>query len=317
MSSNEAGPQRRARRRRVTRVVRFHENKEVGDKLAHLYKFRQGWQSENLARFLLSEFAFIAQPSTIADDVGSDFYCTLFKKEKHNGNHHLIPKNSFLIQIKSSLDDIDLSNKAAFIEQLELPFFIGVVDRQKLNMRIYSGRSLHLLFTMFGSPSKLVATLTPEILNQNYYEVADEKQKHFNLFFPFLAEVGAENLDKDAEIIFPIMATECALILQNISSRNMGEYILGFGPNDVRIFAGSSSVQQFRRNFCYRMAEVFYNLEWLFVHFPDRFPKTEFAAYAESWARIRPHCSQPEQLFVDSIHDRVIHLLSEAESSQK
>src|SRR5271154_5695100 len=108
--------------------------------MAHLYSFRQGWQSETLARFLLSHFSFIAQPSTIADDVGGDFYCTLFRREAAGTNQRLIPNSSFLIQIKSADDEIDLSNKADFLEQLELPFFVGVADREELKLRIYSGR---------------------------------------------------------------------------------------------------------------------------------------------------------------------------------
>ncbi len=285
--------------------------------MGHLYKFRQGWQSENLARFLLSEFAFIAQPSTVADDVGSDFYCTLFKKERSGGDHHLIPKNSFVIQIKSSEDDLDLSSKAGFLEQLELPFFIGVVDRQGLNLKIFSGRPLHLLFTMKGVPNKLLIKFTSHIQDKTYYEIVDEPQKHYNLMFPLLAEVNAKSIDSDSERIFPIMACECSLIHQNISSRRMGEYILGFGSDDVRIFAGSDSVQQFRRNFCYRMAEVFYNLEWILNKSPKQFSKSEFSTHAGSWAQIRSHCSASDQAFVDSIFNRLVAAISAAESLSK
>ena len=284
--------------------------------MAHLYKFRQGWQSENLARFLLSEFAFIAQPSTVADDVGSDFYCTLFKKEKDGGNHHLIPKNSFVIQIKSSENDVDLSSKAGFLEQLELPFFIGVVDRRELSLKIFSGRALHLLFTMIGVPNKLMVKLTPRIQDKHYYETIDEHQKHYNLMFPFIAEVVAKSIDRDSEMIFPLLADECSLIHQNISSRRVKEYILGFGPDDVRIFAGPGSAPQFRQNFCHRMAEVFYNLEWLFNNSPQQFSKPEFSTYAASWAQIRLHCSPSDQALVDSIHSRLT-VISATEPSKE
>lgn len=282
--------------------------------MAHLYKFRQGWQSENLARFLLSEFAFISQPSTVADDVGSDFYCTLFKKEKTGSDHHLIPKNSFVIQIKSSDDEIDLSSKAGFLEQLELPFFVGVVNRQDLTLKIYSGRALHLLFTMRGIPNKLVAKPVSEIRDKHYFEILDDEQKHYRPFFPLIAEVSAQNIDKDSERVFPIMATECSMIHQNISSRRMGEFILVFGLDDSRIFAGPGSARQFRRNFCLRMAEVFYNFEWILKSIPGQFSKSEFTAYEKSWAQIRPHCSEADQSLVDNIHKRLIDEISKTNS---
>jgi hypothetical protein len=30
-------------------------------------KFRKGWQSEHIAKFILSQFSFVAEPSTVAD----------------------------------------------------------------------------------------------------------------------------------------------------------------------------------------------------------------------------------------------------------
>ena len=42
--------------------------------MPHLLSPRKGWENENLAAYLLSRFSFIVQPSSIADDVGSDFF---------------------------------------------------------------------------------------------------------------------------------------------------------------------------------------------------------------------------------------------------
>ena len=65
--------------------------------MAYLKSFREGWRTEHLARFILSKFAFVAQPISISDDIGSDFICTLFE----NREKYLFPTNSFAIQIKS------------------------------------------------------------------------------------------------------------------------------------------------------------------------------------------------------------------------
>jgi hypothetical protein len=47
----------------------------------------------------LSRFSFVAQPSSVADDLGSDFFCTIFEIVKAaSGHDHLRPLSSFAIQ---------------------------------------------------------------------------------------------------------------------------------------------------------------------------------------------------------------------------
>jgi len=129
--------------------------------MAHLLKIRKGWENENLARFILSKFSFVAQPSTIADDLGADFFCTFFikdLKERKNEKNKVIkdvfiyPKHSFAIQIKSSSRQFDLTDKLGFFDNLELPFFIGVVSQQKLSITIYSGDVIPELLSLLGLP---------------------------------------------------------------------------------------------------------------------------------------------------------------------
>lgn len=273
--------------------------------MPHLYKFRKGWQSEGLASFLLSHFAFIAKPSTVADDVGSDFYCTLFKKDTAGSNHYLIPRNSFAIQIKSSTTSIDLSDKAEFLHQLEVPFFVGVVDRHNMRLAIYSGRGLDLLFAMKGIPRKLVIKLVPSIQNKTYYEIVDEQQKEYNLNFPLITDINGTDVDAQGDQFYSAMAAECSMIHENISSRRRGEFILRFGPDDLRIFAGPGSAQTFRQNFFWRLAEVFYNLEWIYLNKTPQFSKAEFEQYADCWSKLRPHAPDPEKALVDDICEKV------------
>ena len=79
-----------------------------------------------MARFILSRISFVAHPATVADDVGSDFYCTLFETVEDAGEKYLIPRNAFAVQIKSNPDGFPVSNKASYFSELEVPFFIGV-----------------------------------------------------------------------------------------------------------------------------------------------------------------------------------------------
>ena len=112
---------------------------------AHLGSFRKGWQSENLARFILYKFSFVAHPATTADDVGSDFFCTLFQTLRENGKEYLLPRSSFAIQVKSNVNRINVSNQLEYLKSLEIPFFVGIVDREALKMTIYSGEYIPAL----------------------------------------------------------------------------------------------------------------------------------------------------------------------------
>jgi hypothetical protein len=54
----------------------------------------KGWENEHLATFLLSRIAFVAGPVTVADDIGTDIFCTLFEVGKHKGQDVLLPRSS-------------------------------------------------------------------------------------------------------------------------------------------------------------------------------------------------------------------------------
>ncbi|MFH1260178.1 MAG: hypothetical protein ABII74_10305 [Elusimicrobiota bacterium] len=275
----------------------------------HLYSFRQGWQSEALARFLLSHFSFLGQPSTIADDVGSDFYCTLFRRELAGTNQSLVPTSSFLIQIKSNHDKINLSDKSQFLNQLELPFFVGVANRERMKLQIYSGRALQLIFTMKGIPNKLLVELDPPISDKIYYSINNSAEDDFTVKFPLIVEIQASDVEEQADQIFSILSDENFLIHQNIASRKMGELILRFSEDDVRIFAGPGSTRKFRQNFLYRLAEVFFNLSWISRSAPQLFLRTEFEIYAELWEKLRSTAPRALQDEINPIYESLRHNL--------
>lgn len=240
-----------------------------------------------MASFLLSHFSFIAHPSTIADDVGSDFYCTLFRREKSGNNQSLFPASSFLIQIKSNHEKIDLSDKSEFLNQLELPFFIGVANRDKMKLQIYSGRALQLIFTMKGIPNKLLIELVPPITDKRYYSIDNGADSHFTVKFPLILEVHASDVEANAQTIFSTLSEENSLIFQNISSRKLAQSILRFSDDDVRVFAGPDSITRSRENFLHRLVEVFFNLDWISKNAPERFSREEFGIYSELWEKLR------------------------------
>lgn len=101
--------------------------------------WRLGWQSKNIARFILYRFSFLTEPVYTVDDIGGDFFCTLFETKQTQTNANLLPRNSFWIQVKSedSSETIDLTKNVEMLLNLEIPFFIGVVDRSNLKLSIF------------------------------------------------------------------------------------------------------------------------------------------------------------------------------------
>ena len=251
--------------------------------MAHLGKFRRGWENEHLASFLLSRISFVANPMTVADDVGSDFFCTLFEVAEGDS---LFPRSSFAIQIKSSKAEIDATGKIEYFAKLELPFFVGVVDQSNLRLSIYSGEYLPIFFSHYGIPKDLKLSLQDNAITfDNYCEVGPEGG--YVLRLPHLLDLQGQE-DSGAIVSKGQRLIQlCSRMLQNVSSRQNCEYVFHLGDGRVAIFAGSGSAQTFRNNFYYRLAEVFYNFEWLRRTNLDGFNLAEYQMFEQFYRSIK------------------------------
>lgn len=261
--------------------------------MSHLASFRKGWESENLARFILYKFSFIAHPATVSDDIGSDYFCTLFHIHKEGRHDYLIPKNSFGIQIKSDTKDLDATNKIEYLANLEIPLFIGVVDRNSLCLSIYSGEYLPAFISFKGLPNNLNIRLIErsELQKSGDYFI-DNGNESYTLLFPKVVDICANVSRYELNQIIQILSNLCSLIQDNISSKRNHEYIFahyGGGPDDVFMFAGPGSVQYFRQNYFKRLTEVFYNLEWLLNANPEAFDINEFRIYRYQYEQLKSH----------------------------
>ncbi len=268
----------------------------------------KGWENEHLALFLLSRISFVSNPVTVADDVGSDFFCTLFEVGERDT---LFPRSSFAIQVKSSKDRIDPTGKIKYFEKLELPFFVGVIDQKHLRLSIYSGEYLPIFFSHYGIPQDLKLSLedTP-VTFENYCEVRPEGK--YILRMPHLLDLEAQE-DKDAIVDKGRCLIQlCFRMLQNISSRHNCEYVFHLGNDRVAIFAGPGSAQTFRNNFYYRLAEAFCNFEWLYKSSPQQFPITEYRTYERSYLDLKEKTDQIPSL-VEEMYQRIKQLLTNTE----
>ena len=70
----------------------------------------------------------------------------------------------------------------------------------------------------------------------------------------------------------------------NISARTSKEYIFRLGqPGSPVILAGPGSAHTFLNNFCLRLAEAFYNFEWLYNNQRNNFRMEEFGIYEKCY----------------------------------
>lgn len=251
--------------------------------MPHLGSFRKGWQSENLARFMLYKFSFVAHPTTIADDVGSDFFCTLFEVQREGRNDYLLPRNSFALQVKSNADNIDVTSKLGYLEGLEIPFFVGVVDRDRLELTLYSGEYIPAFFSYKGVPKALQLELCERaaIKGPDDYFIASGSGSYV-LRFPKVAELEATSEDDELRTQVEIIRRTCSLVHESIARKKSGRYIFKEQREDgylVMAFAGRTSIQLYRNNMVESLAEAFLNLKWLYEKCRREFIEQEFRAY--------------------------------------
>jgi hypothetical protein len=247
--------------------------------VAHLAVPRKGWENEHLATYLLSQIAFVAHPMTVADDVGSDFFCTLFEPRERGRKEELFPLNSFAIQVKSSRRKVNATNKIEYLHGLEIPFFLGVVDRSALRLTVYSGEYVPFMFAHLGRPGQLTLHLVEgEVTASDAYDGIGDGP--CNLRLPMVLRL-AENDDRETlSANRGKFSKLCSRMHHNISSWKLDEYIFTCAPaSSVSIFAGCGSVQRFRNNFYLRLAEAFFNMKWLYENQRNDFSAAEFEIY--------------------------------------
>jgi hypothetical protein len=265
--------------------------------VGHLYKIRSGWENEQLAHYLLSRFSFVAHPATVADDLGSDFFCTIFDITG-SSPPTLEPRSSFAIQVKSSDGAVEMHNKVGYLQRLEIPFFLGVVGQSPPELKIYTAEQLPFLFAHFGIPQKLwlhpVASET--FRPTEAFRGSAEAGAHLNC--PHIATFSALEDRSSLEPKVALLNDICIRTGLNIATRRTEEHIYNLGGGMFTIVAGIGSAQHFRNNFYKRLAEVFYNLKWIYENQHDQFRIEEFRVYESLYHGLRSIVPAPGMVWV-------------------
>ncbi len=275
----------------------------------HLASFRRGWENEALARYLLSRFSFVAHPASVSDDVGTDFFCTLFETVAQDRRRFLIPRNSFAIQIKSSSKRFDATNKYDYLVGLEMPFFLGAIDRKALRLDIYSGEYIPDLFSYKPPPERLkIQPCRSRVVDGTDGYFTAEDHDNYVLKFPMVAQVSAYTTADDVAHMATELRERCAVMRNNIASWHNHEYIFKHRDCEhVTVTAGSGSDRVFRRNFYDRLAEVFANLKWLYEEQPTSFCWEEFEVYEILYCMLQQQDNLPNHLawLFDAVNELV------------
>lgn len=251
--------------------------------MAHLLRIRHGWENENLARFILSKFSFISQPSTIADDLGADFFGTFFikvAKERKTKNNKITedvfiyPKHSFAIQIKSSKRQFNITNKLKFFDNLETPFFIGIVNQGRLSITIYSGDVIPELFSFVGLPpsdnNENIIVRAALLENRESHGQQSRQKKYIIPFFK-VGEVFASDTDEKLRPFIENFSGICLNYQRNIISKKKQQFIFYDAVTlEPKIIFGEGSYKVCRNNLIERLAEVICNLAWAAPQIADK-----------------------------------------------
>ena len=263
--------------------------------MAPLYGFHIGWENEQLAHFLLSRFSFVAHPATIGDDVGSDFYCTIFDI-LDSEPPKIEPRISFAIQVKSNADTTSAGNKIVYLHQLEVPFFVGVVDQATASLKIYSAECLPMMFANYGYPGSLSLRLVDKPHRYQSAATYVEEQGASQEVGYWETELAARRLVLHCFHVCTFNTAEgrgeirpkveellavCRRATMNIGSKRVEENLLDWPDGGITIHAGSGSAMHFRDNILKRLAEAFANFEWILDNDPSKFNLDEFKAYEE------------------------------------
>jgi hypothetical protein len=234
---------------------------------------RLGWENENLAAYLLSSVAFISHPVSVADDVGVDFACTLFETDQAM----LVPRSTFVIQVKSSKETVDVSKHLPYLFKLEVPYFVGVIERDPARLTIFSGEYLPILLTQVDPVNLHLRLELVDTYPGPYFGM--DKKGVYTVKLPIVATLDT-NMG-ESRLKAPALIELCSKIHANIARKTAGDYVFTtHDPNNVLVMSGPASAQSFRDNFYWRLAEVFENLRWLRQNVRSDFNAAEFDIYS-------------------------------------
>ena len=280
--------------------------------MSHLYTVRTGWEGERLAHYLLSRFSFVAQPTTIADDVGADFYCTIFDIVESNPPM-VEARTSFAIQVKSNADKVEAHNKVRYLQHLEMPFFLGIVDQTAAELSIYSAEYFPMMTAVYGFPEKLWLRPVESCDPRRPYEGLSAQAGVTLDCYRVCSFTASESRDQIRPKVGHLLKL-CRRAVNNIGTRRVEEHIyqLDDAGTQFSIVAGCGSINYFRDNMCIRLAEAFYNFEYMLRSEPEKFALAEFQIYEKFYLALAASYGRPMLGLAHDMYCRIKTMLAQS-----
>lgn len=270
--------------------------------MAQLKRTRAGWDAERLAEYLLARIAFVARPTSIADDIGIDFQCTLFHELP--GEHpQLIPALPFAVQVKSSFERLSLTKFLPLLLNTPLPFMVAVSNRDRGRITLYSGRFIRYALGLYGpKPLSLVAFPVGRAADVRSAvrctrREGPRRRPRVQVDMPRIADYGVGTAPRTLERIRGTLEVEVRQVALNSYNTAVGQHLFRFprpSPR-TRVLTGSGSVTQFRASMADRLDEYARNLHWL-VRRGGESHAEEMAAFLGAADLLRPFVPQPDHL---------------------
>jgi hypothetical protein len=191
--------------------------------------FRAGDLSEDLGILLLKSICFVA-PVPRTEDVGIDAVCTLYRQE----NNLLFAENSFWVQLKSSSKPKIEYNaeQVQWLKTLKLPFFIGIVEKEEPELKLYCLNDLN--GALIANPSKIIINCSKNNSRSRARKRKPEKEnlesnksEGWEIDFDFSAPLVSltwDNIRPSKSLqrnnVYEVLKEYLPLGMRNIESRN-------------------------------------------------------------------------------------------------
>ena len=164
------------------------------------------------------------------------------------------------------------------MNSLEVPFFVGVVDQSNFRLSIYSGEYLPILLAQFPVKSLRLSLEDGPVVYPEY--CSSDDLDGYTLKMPFVTDLDSQDTGQSLLEKGELLRQLTLRMQENISSRATHEYVFKLDQVGAAIvLAGPGSVETFRINFQLRLAEVFYNLDWLYRNSKGQFDLEEYKIF--------------------------------------
>src|SRR5690348_2930181 len=119
----------------------------------------EGSRSEYLAQYIFASFGTVAAVPH-HEDSGVDFHCTLTE----NDGQRAWAKASYTVQVKSNMESWTCESKKSveWLINLPIPFFLGIMDKNNLTLRIYHTAPRFYTWALGDLPDRLEMIPTEE-----------------------------------------------------------------------------------------------------------------------------------------------------------